>query len=62
MVEAIVRKKSATETDLRVGLGSVSVSLEYIEERVGEAVGHWNQFYPEAVHNARHTLEEQRNG
>ena len=61
-VEKAVRKKTMQQVELRQHLGVVSVELEFIEERAIEAVGHWNQFYPDAVTKARRGLEEEGNG
>jgi len=61
-VERGVRKKSSRELELRQQLGVISVELEFIGERADEAVGHWKQFYPEAVDRARRAQLEGRDG
>ena len=61
-VEGSVRKKSMGEVDLRQHLGKVSVELEFIGERADEAVGHWKQFYPDAVDRAKRVQLEDGDG
>jgi hypothetical protein len=61
-VERAVRKKTLNELGLRQHLGVVSVELEFIGERADEALGHWKQFYPDAVDRARRAQLEGRNG
>jgi hypothetical protein len=59
-VEKSVRKKSLGEPELRRELGQVSAQLDMIGERADDAVGHWKQFYPDAVDRARQAELEGR--